>query len=208
MLRGGGGKKFISAEGNTQDDLLATYAYTLSLQPLICRVQVVSQAKDCWFADDATRCGPLQNVRVWWVELTMAGTDRVLSQCWKMQPKPYKEETARSIFEETAINITTEGRKHQGAAIGSTSSLKHYVNGRKRNGWGRFQNWLNLLCLTFGLKYRWTYFLGTLPDTEDLLAPLECAIADALKLSITDHNCTQAEHELLALPVRIGGICY
>ena len=58
---------------------------------------------------------------------------RVLSQCWKMQPKPYKEETARSIFEETAINITTEGRKHQGAAIGSTSYLKHYVNGRKRN---------------------------------------------------------------------------
>lgn len=66
----------------------------------------------------------------------------------------YKEETARSIFEETAINIATEGRKHQGAAIGSTSYLKHYVNGRKRNGWGRFQNWLNLLCLTFGLKYR------------------------------------------------------
>lgn len=73
MLRGG--KKFISAEGNTQDDLLATYAYTLSLQPLICRVQVVSQAKECWFADDATRCGPLQNVRVWWDELTIAGTD-------------------------------------------------------------------------------------------------------------------------------------
>lgn len=71
--------------------------------------------------------------------------EQVLSQCWKMQPKPYKEETARSIFEETAINITTEGRKHQGAAIGSTSYLKHYVNGRKRNGWGRFQNWLNLL---------------------------------------------------------------
>ena len=70
-----GGKKFISAEGSTQDDLLATYAYTLSLQPLICRVQVVSQAKECWFADDATRCGPLQNVRVWWDELTMAGTD-------------------------------------------------------------------------------------------------------------------------------------
>ena len=35
----------------------------------------MSQAKECWFADDATRCGPLQNVRVWWDELTMAGTD-------------------------------------------------------------------------------------------------------------------------------------
>ena len=202
-----GGKKFISAEGSTQDDLLATYAYTLSLQPLICRVQVVSQAKECWSADDATRCGPLQNVRVWWDELTMAGTDLGYypnaGECSQSLIRK-----RRSIFEQTAINITTEGRKHQGAAIGSTSYLKHYVNGRKRNGWGRFQNWLNLLCLTFGLKYRWTYFLGTLPDTEDLLVPLECAIADAQKPSITDHNCTQAEHELLALPVRIGGICY
>ena len=29
---------------------------------------------------------------------------------------------------------------------------------------------------TFGLKYRWTYFLRTLPDIQDLLQPLENAI--------------------------------
>ena len=34
------------------------------------------------------------------------------------------EETARSIFEETAINIATEGRKHLGAA------LEQYFNGK------------------------------------------------------------------------------
>ena len=41
---------------------------------------------------------------------------------------------------------------------------------------------------------------------EDLLAPLERAIADALIPSITGHNCTEAERELLALPVRMGGM--
>ena len=35
--------------------------------------------------------------------------------------KPDKEETARSFFEETAINITTEGQKHLGAMLGSRS---------------------------------------------------------------------------------------
>ena len=59
---------------------------------------------------------------------------------------------------------------------------------------------------TFGLKHRWTYFLRTLPDIEDLLAPLERAIADALIPSITGHKCTQAERELLAQTVRMRGM--
>ena len=61
-------------------------------------------------------------------------------------------------------------------------------------------------AFTFGLKHRWTHFLRTLPDIEDLLAPLERAITDALIPSITGHNCTQVERELLALPVRMGGM--
>ena len=61
-------------------------------------------------------------------------------------------------------------------------------------------------AFTYGLKHRWTYFLRTLPDLEDLLAPLERAIADVLIPSITGHYCTQGERELLALPVRMGGM--
>ena len=56
------------------------------------------------------------------------------------------------------------------------------------------------------LKHRWTYSLRTLPDLEDLLAPLERAVADVLIPSITGHYCTQGERELLALPVRMGGM--
>ena len=49
-------------------------------------------------------------------------------KCW-LATKPDKEETARRIFEERAMNITTEGRKHLGAALGSRSYLEQYVNG-------------------------------------------------------------------------------
>ena len=31
-------------------------------------------------------------------------------------------------------------------------------------------------AFTFGLKHRWTYFIRTLPDIQDLLEPLENAI--------------------------------
>ena len=73
-----------------------------------------------------------------------------------------------------------------------------------------FTLWQPQACyaaFSFGLKHRWTYFLRTLPDKEDLLAPLKRAKADALIPSITGHNCTQADRELLAaLPVKMGGM--
>ena len=58
----------------------------------------------------------------------------------------------------------------------------------------------------FGLKHRWTYYLRTLPDIEDLLEPLERAISHALIPAITGHTCTPAERDLLALPVRMDGL--
>ena len=46
---------------------------------------------------------------------------------------------------------------------------------------------------TFGLRHRWSYFLRTLPDIADLLEPLE-------------HEVAETERDLLALPVRVGGL--
>ena len=57
-----GGRELISAEGTTQGDPLAMCMYALCLQ-------AVSEAKQCWFADDPTGCGSLQNIRMWWGEL-------------------------------------------------------------------------------------------------------------------------------------------
>ena len=48
--------------------------------------------------------------------------------------------------------------------------------------------------------------MRTLPDIADLPEPLERAITDALTPAITDRAITEAERELLALPVRMGGL--
>ena len=61
-------------------------------------------------------------------------------------------------------------------------------------------------AFTFGLKHRWTYYLRILRDIEELLESLESAIGDALIPAMTGHTCTPAERELLALPVRLGGL--
>ena len=59
-------------------------------------------------------------------------------KCWFIT-KPDKKEnaTSRSIFEETAINNTAEGRKPLGTALGSRSYLEQYVRGKIENGYGR-----------------------------------------------------------------------
>ena len=42
--------------------------------------------------------------------------------------KPEKERPAKEIFSETTINMTTEGRKHLGAARGSREFFEEYVD--------------------------------------------------------------------------------
>ncbi|XP_044169682.1 uncharacterized protein LOC122953779 [Acropora millepora] len=67
------GQKLRSSEGTTQGDPLAMSLYAISLQPLITRLQVKSAASQCWYADDATGCGSLGNVKTWWDELMHLG---------------------------------------------------------------------------------------------------------------------------------------
>ena len=86
------------------------------------------------------------------------------------------------MFQQRAINVTTEGHKHLGAVIGSQEYQKD----------GTVTEWVSeIVKLTkigttepqacysaylFGLKHKWNYFLRTVPDTQDLLEPLERAL--------------------------------
>ena len=213
-----GGEELQSAEGTTQGDPVAMSFYAVSLQPLIAQLQASSSAKQCWFADDATGSGTLENVMRWWDELSLSGPALGYfpnaKKCWLIT-KPEKEEEARAIFGERAINITTEGHKHLGAALGSRSYFEEYV-GEKVEDWvsqvvklAEFavsQPQASYAAFTFGLRHRWTYFLRTLPDITDLLEPLERAISDVLIPSLLEHQVTETERDLLALPVRMGGL--
>ena len=78
------------------------------------------------------------------------------------------------MFARTGINITTEGRKHLGAALGSRSYLEHYVGskpGRRLGGRSdevggvcKSQPQASYAAFTFGLRHRCTYFMRTPPQ--------------------------------------------
>ncbi|XP_073231902.1 uncharacterized protein [Porites lutea] len=126
-----GGKEIVSAEGTTQGDPLAMGLYALSIQPLITSLQAASSVKQCWFADDASGAGSIMEIRTWWDALSTLGPDFGYfpndRKCWIIA-KPAKEESVREAFKDTSINVTVQGQKHLGAAIGSREYLQEYVS--------------------------------------------------------------------------------
>ena len=214
-----GGKELVSAEGTTQGDPLAMALYALSIQPLITCLQSKSSSKQCWFADDASGIGSVGELKKWCDALNLFGPELGYfpnaKKCWIIA-KPEKEALVREVFKDTAINVTTEGHKHQlGAVVGSTAFLNEYITNKvtswteeiaKLAEFALSQPQACYAVFTFGLKHRWTYFLRTLPDIQDLLEPLENAISNVLIPAITEHSCSSSERDILALPVRHGGL--
>jgi len=98
------------------------------------------------------------------------------------------------------------GQRHLGAVLGSREYLEEYVN-EKVEEWvsevvklSKFAERKPQASFSFGLKHRWTYFMRTLADIEDLLEPLEHAIADVFITSLTERKerarsaCTSGSH--------------
>ena len=207
-----GGQEMKSSEGTTQGDPLSIALYAISLQPLITRLHITSSAKQCWFADDASGAGTAIQLKKWWDTLIEVcpeyGYHPKDDKCWLIT-KPEKEEIIREIFKETEV------KRHIGAVVGSRSYLNKYVN-EKVEEWVKeiinladfatTQPQASYAVYTFGLKHRWTYFLRTLPEIQDLLQPLEEAITKFLLPALVDHKCSPLEREILALPVKKGGI--
>ena len=111
--------------------------YAISLQPLITRLNFSSLTKQCWYAYDAAGAGPLRELRKWWDVLDEMGPSLGYypnaKKCWILA-KQGKEDAAREVFRDAAINISTQGQKHLGAVLGSRTYLEEYVNG-KVEGW-------------------------------------------------------------------------
>lgn len=102
-----------------------------------------------------------------------------------------------------------------GAAIGSREYVEEYVNDKVTNWISEITRLAKITVTqpqacyavyTFGLKHRWTYFMRTLPATQDFLEPLENATSRVLNPVITDRHCLELERDILALPVCVGGL--
>ena len=120
------------------------------------------------------------------------------------------------MFADTDIDITTEGKRHLGAVVGSRSYTKEYVAGKVEKWTEEIKKLAHIAqtqphaaysAYTHGLSSRWSFLSRTIPDIADMLNPLEEAIQQHLIPALTGRPpCSREERDLLALPVRLGGM--
>ena len=65
------GTTIFSEEGTTQGDPLAMPMFALGVLPLIDCIS--GDLMQVWYADDATACGSLSEIRLWWDKLLQSG---------------------------------------------------------------------------------------------------------------------------------------
>ena len=129
-----GGEEILSKEGTTQGDPLGMAIYAMAISPLLDILIATTEDQNnkmSAFADDVSESGRLVSLRSWWSNLLQCGPKYGYypqpSKSWLIV-KPDMLEEARTIFEGTGVQITTEGERHLGAVIGSEEYKRGYVN--------------------------------------------------------------------------------
>ena len=215
-----GSGEISSTEGTTQGDPLAMAMYALAIVPLIHKLRNNSpDVRQVWYADDATGAGTCDKLRQWWDQVECLGPT---FGYYPNSAKTYlivKEEfetKAKALFADTDVNITINGKRHLGAALGANTFTEEYVSSKVVE-WVKEIVHLSTIAstqphaayaaFTHGLSSHWSYISRTIPDIQDLLHPLEMAIQQHFIPALTGREaCSVAERDLLALPVRLGGM--
>ena len=174
--------------------------YALATLPLINRVMLsAGNATECLFAYDAGASGKLQDLFKWWSVLAEKGP---LYGYFVKPPKSLlvvkdcHYASAAALFQNSGIEITTEGRPLLGAPPGNvdycTSFLqsKSYLlvqEDRTLARIARTEPQAAYSAFTHGLASKWNYLILVSPIFREFLEPLESTIRSEYPASLTGH---------------------
>ena len=211
------GDVLFSEEGTTQGDPLAMPMYAVATVPLIKRLN--SQVCQVWYADDATASGTIEDLRDWWDQISKDGPafgyHANASKTW-LVTKPSFLTKATAVFSNTDVKVTSEGRPHLGAALGTREYTENYVRTKVTEWSEELVTLANIAktqphsahaAFTHGMTSKWLYLSRVTKDISQLLHPLEEIIRIQLAPSLTNQPPpNNSIRDLLALPARLGGI--
>jgi len=136
------------------------------------------------------------------------------SKSWLIVKTKEMAEKAKEIFGDT-VNITTEGKRHLGAVIGSETFKREYCED-KVNTWIKE---LSTLCefaetqpqaayaaYTKGYKSKFTFFLRTIENFDEYLHPIDDLLDNKLIPTLFGAKTPEVPRDLLALNPNDGGI--
>ena len=126
--------------------------------------------------------------------------------------KEEKLEEARALFKNSGIKVTTDANRYLGSALGSEASVQDMLKREVRKWSGTMKKLSDMAniqphplyaAFVHGIGNQWSYLMRTTPDLEEMLHPLEEAIARDFLPALIGRDEVR---ELLALPARLRGL--
>ena len=220
-----GGHELSSSEGTTQGDPIAMAVYAIAVIPLMLMLLEITnrlpdkQTKMEAYADDFSSGGSIINIKHWWLMLFDIGPKFGYfpepSKCWLIV-KPEFYQKAVEIFSDTEVNITTEGKRHLGAVVGSESYKQTYVM-KKVDEWCKELQLLSRIasiqpqaaysCFVSGYRQKFNFLMRTVPDIGQMMSLIDDIIrTDFIPAICEGVVINDYERLLVSLPVRFGGL--
>ena len=202
-------------EGTMQGDNLAMSFYSVGTSILIYSNNTTRQI---WLADDASAGGKLDQLKTCWENVIREG-ERLgyivnKGKSWLILKDAGKVEYAKQLFD-SSINITTEGKRHLGASVGSNKFTIQYMES-KVNDWlnqlknlneiARAQPQVTYSAYIHGFQHKYTYFMRTIPNISTFLQPIEDFLTDTFIPTLFGSSISRTERELFSLSTRLGGL--
>eukprot|EP00116_Pleurobrachia_bachei_P012166 sb/3472428/ len=164
----------MSLEGTTQGCNLASAFYSISTVALV-RDLAEYRCRQTWFADDSSASGGLLELRKWWDKINVIGPALGYfpnaKKSWLIVKKEHLE-VAEKIFGETDINLTTEGQRYLGTAIGTDAFVETFVEDKIKT-WIEELEKLSEVALTnpqgayAAYTFAWLYLMRTTPNVKE-----------------------------------------
>jgi hypothetical protein len=147
--------------------------YGISTTPIITALNYQqTEVYQVWLADDATGAGKLTKLRKWWDIVQLEGTKYGYhvkpTKSWLILKDPTKLEETKHLFGNSEIKITTAGKRHLGAVIGTPEYKDVYLNEKVQEWCTRIKSLSEIAktqpqaayaAYTMGEQHKYTYFL-------------------------------------------------
>ena len=124
------------------------------------------------------------------------------------------EEKSKTIFQGSGVQITTEGKRHLGASLGSTKYKEEYLSS-KVDEWiaqlrilsqiARTQPQAAYSAFITGFRHKISFYMRTISGVSTQLKPLdEVEQSEFISVITGGVFCNEMERKLIVLPPKLG----
>jgi len=214
-----GGSEISSQEGTTQGDPLAMPWYSINTSLMINLLRTCQPTvKQVWFADDSAGAGKISALHDWYEILSVEGLKYGYhvngSKTWLIAKSQELASEAVKMFE-GKVNISTEGKRHLGAVIGSKQYKDEYCK-EKINKWKEELELLSVIgqshphaayiAYTKAFKSKFTFYMRTIESFEEFVDSVDDVLSGSFLPTLFGQDEPLPEKLLEVITPTLGGL--